>query len=128
MTIAIYAIPLTGASPQSGAITTAYPQQAQSVAFGAIGSSYAAAPSISGSSAGSISFAYVGLTNTTNENLWVCLAGIGAQPADQFYLLAGQYKPIHFMQDRRVQPVAFVYVRSDGAAPTAGALIFEGYV
>jgi len=128
MSIAIYAIPVTGASPQSGAIGTAYSQPAQTVAFGSIGSSYPAAPSITGSTVGSISFAYVGLTNTTNVNLWVSFAGIGGTPADQYYLLAGQYKPLKFRTDAKVMPIDLVYVRADGAAPTSGNLIFEGYI
>jgi hypothetical protein len=128
MSIAIYAIPLTGASPQSGAIGTAYPQQAQVVPFGSIGSTYPAAPAITGSATNSVSFAYVALTNTTSVNLFVCFAGIGATPDDQFFILAGQTKSLNFLANLRVQPIDLVYVRSDGAAPTSGQLIFEGYI
>lgn len=127
MTIQLFSIPVTGAAPQSGAILTAYMQKAQSLGFAAIGTSYASAPSVIGSS-GSVSFASVAFTNTTNEDLFVCIAGIGATPSDQFYVLAGTTRQIDFMTNRRIAPIDFVYVRSAGSAPTSGNFIFEGYL
>lgn len=127
MTLAVKRIPITGAAPLSAAIRTAYPYEAQVVDFGDITDTYAVTPPIATGIEGSASFAIVSITNNTDVDIWVCFAGKGAAPVDQVYILAGTTYTEYFLANRLVLPVTYIYVRSDGAAPTSGKVIFGGY-
>lgn len=128
MTLAVSRIPINGAAPLSSSIRTAYPYAAQVILFGDITSSYSAVPPISTSVEGSASFAIVSITNTTNEDIWVCFAGKGAIPEDQWLVLAGTERKDNLLANRLILPITYVYVRSDGADPTSGKVVFGGYV